>query len=317
MAPFPEVSGETQEQCLSLFPNIASTLLGKPATHFRELAHDLKAQAPTYPSLRCGLETALLDAYCRASGIPLWGLWGGADVRARETDITLPIGETTSIVEMAKVWSTKGFRTFKMKVGQDVEDDIRRIEAVFAACPEASFVLDANQGFSLHQAQEFLKIIQRYDFPVVLFEQPVPREDFDGLLSLTRQGTIPIAADESVRSLTDAHEMIQRQAVDVLNIKITKCGVIESLDIASLAKASSTSLMIGGMVESRIAMGCSWSLVLGCGGFQYLDLDMPLLLETDPLRGGYRNEGPFLHPWDQPGLGIEITPESSSLLIIQ
>ena len=106
-----------------------------------------------------------------------------------------------------------------------------------------------------------------------------------------------MAADESVRSLDDARRVIQLQAADDINIKIMKTGVVEALRIAALARSVGLRLMIGGMVETRIAMGCSFSLVLGQGGFDVLDLDTPLLLSTDPVLGGYSYSGPILHPW--------------------
>ncbi|MDE3019805.1 MAG: dipeptide epimerase, partial [Nitrospirota bacterium] len=68
------------------------------------------------------------------------------------------------------------------------------------------------------------------------------------------------------------------------------------------------SLMAGGMVEARVAMGCSFALVLGLGGFEFLDLDTPLLLATDPAIGGFRYEGPILHPWSGPGLDLTVAP---------
>jgi hypothetical protein len=66
--------------------------------------------------------------------------------------------------------------------------------------------------------------------------------------------------------------------------------------------------MIGGMVETRIAMGCSFSLVLGLGGFTILDLDTPLLLAGDPVTNGYRYEGSRLQTWSAPGLDMNVAP---------
>ena len=75
--------------------------------------------------------------------------------------------------------------------------------------------------------------------------------------------------------------------------------------------------MIGGMIESRVAMGCSWSLVLGLGGFEILDLDIPLLLSVDPIQGGYHYEGSTLHPWHESGLGMSINPDCASMVSIE
>ena len=317
VAPFPDISGEDQTGCLAAFPTAAQVLLGQPATHFRRMSKQLLDVTQSFPSLRCGLETALLDALCRATGIPLWGLWGGADVRIRETDVTLPIGATDGVVATALDWYQKGFQILKMKVGQDVEEDIRRVEAVAAACQQASFVFDANQGYTFEQARAFMLAMERLHIPVQAFEQPIHRDHIGEMVMLKNQGTIPLAADESLRSIDDARQLIQQKAVDMFNVKITKCGVMESVRIVELAQASGVRLMIGGMVESRVAMGCSWSMVLGLGGFELLDLDMPLLLSVDPIEGGYQYKGSSLHPWHEPGLGMFINAESSSLLSIE
>jgi L-Ala-D/L-Glu epimerase len=94
-----------------------------------------------------------------------------------------------------------------------------------------------------------------------------------------------------------------------------KTGVAEAVEIASFAKASGLKLMIGGMVETRIAMGCSFGLVLGLGGFEILDLDTPLLLADDPVTGGYRYDGPRLQPWSEPGLDMNADPFPSVMTI--
>ncbi len=73
--------------------------------------------------------------------------------------------------------------------------------------------------------------------------------------------------------------------------------------------------MVGGMVETRIAMGCSFSMVLGRGGFEVLDLDTPLLLSADPVQGGYRYSGPMLYPWHEDGLDMQAPCPADSITI--
>ncbi len=314
VAPFPDISGEDQASCLKAFPEVVGVILGQSAMRFRHVAIRLFEVTSAFPSLRCGIETALLDALCQAMGIPLWGLWGGADIRHRETDVTLPIGEVDGVVATARDWYQRGFRILKMKVGHAVEDDILRVEAVATACPDASFVIDANQGYTLDQARSFLNAMKRCHIPIRAFEQPIHRDHFEELGMLKKYSAIPLAADESLRCLEDARRLIKTDAVDIFNIKIMKCGVFESMRIAELARASGLGLMVGGMVESRVAMGCSWSLVLGLGGFELLDLDMPLLLAVDPIEGGFHYEGSCLVPWEAPGLGVSMIPDQASLV---
>ena len=305
-APFPEVGGETRESCLRSLHQLSKVSLGRSAADYKEVGHLLSEEALAYPAARCGLETAIIDAYCHMANIPMWQLWGGADVRARETDITIPITDLDKTVALARGWYVRGFRLFKMKIGKDVESDIRRLEAVHHALPGISFIGDGNQGFSRQNCLTFAQGVKRFGGSMVLLEQPVARDDFDSMAAIRRETGIPVAADESVRSLADAREVVARGAADYINIKIMMTGVAEAIEIASFTKASGLKLMIGGMLETRISMGCSFSLVLGLGGFDVLDLDTPLLLINDPVTGGYRYEGSRLQPWSGPGLDMNV-----------
>jgi L-alanine-DL-glutamate epimerase-like enolase superfamily enzyme len=246
----------------------------------------------------------------------MWKLWGGADVRDRETDITIPICSLDKTLALARGWYTRGFRLLKMKVGNDVTEDIRRLEAVHKALPGIVFIGDGNQGFSREECLVFTQGVKRFGGNMLLLEQPIARDDLDGLGEIRRATGIPVAADESVRSLADAKEVLARGAADYINIKIMKTGVTDAREIASFALASGLRLMIGGMVETRVAMGCSFSLVSGMKGFEVLDLDTPLLLAADPVHGGYTYAGPHLLPSHSPGLGMTVEP-AADLEVLQ
>lgn len=314
-APFPEVGGETRVASLAAVTHLARTMLGHPVDQFKNIAKRLRDQAPGQPAARCALETALLDAHCRAHDLPMWALWGGADVREHETDITIPIETLEKTLALARGWHAKGFRLLKMKVGNDVDHDVRRLEAVHHALPGIAFIGDANQGFSRQECLAFVRGVSRFGGRLILLEQPLAREDLDGLAAVRRETGIPVAADESVRSLADAQQVVGQGAADYINIKIMKTGVMEAHEIALFTLASGLKLMIGGMVETRIAMGCSFSLVLGMKGFEILDLDTPLLLDNDPVKGGYRYEGPRLIPWRRPGLDMTVNPPDGMMTL--
>ncbi len=310
IAPFPEVGGEDRASALQAATELARMVVGRSVTQYEPLGGLFYEQAASHPAARCGLETALLDALCRHLQIPLWGFWGAADVRARETDITIPIADLDKTLALARGWAQRGFRTFKTKVGTDVEGDIRRLEAIHRALPGSAFIADANQGFTLEACRRFLAELKQIGVKLVLLEQPVPREDWEGMAALAKEAEVPVAADESARSLEDVQRVVRTQAAQVVNIKITKTGLLQAIEIAKFAKGAGLSLMAGGMVEARVAMGCSFALVLGLGGFEFLDLDTPLLLATDPVTGGFRYEGPILHPWSGPGLDLTVAPAS-------
>ncbi len=306
-APFPEVGDEDRDSCLTAARELASGLIGQSAADYEALADRLTEQAPSSPAARCGLETAVLDAYCRTQSIPLWELWGKTGVRERETDITIPICDLEKTLALSRGWYARGFRLFKMKVGTDVEEDIRRLQAVHEALPGIGFIGDGNQGFSREDCIRFAGGVKQFGGRLVLLEQPVIRDDLEGLQAIRHLTGIPVAADESVRSLQDARRVVAMQAADYINIKIMKTGVIEARRIAAFTRSAGLRLMVGGMLETRIAMGCSFSLVLGLGDFNVLDLDTPLLLSTDPVIGGYRYHGPRLQPWHEPGLSLQVS----------
>ncbi|WP_454064948.1 mandelate racemase/muconate lactonizing enzyme family protein [Candidatus Nitrospira salsa] len=305
ISPFPALTSETQESCLTMARSMINELIGKDVLEYRAISTQLETSLTHHPSVRCGLETAMVDALCREIGIPLWALWGGTAVKEYETDVTIPIRAASETVTMARDWYQQGFRIFKLKVGEKIEDDIETLSVFDNAFEDISLIVDANQGYSVEEARQVAQKLESLHAKVIAFEQPVDRHDLAGMADLTKQTSIPIAADESVFTIEDARRIIKERAADLINLKITKSGLLPTVEIVSLCRANNVPLMIGGMIETRIAMGCSFSLVLGLGGITILDLDTPLLMADDPLQpGGYSYKGSRLLPWHSAGLGL-------------
>ena len=305
MAPFPAITGETPEGTLEAANSVREYLLGAQLWEYRRLFTGLKERLPEAPAARCGLETAMLDAFSRSLGVPLWAFLGGADLKGPHvTDITIPVTDPEATVALALDWHRRGFRRFKLKIGVDADLEIEKIARVAQACPAAQFILDANAGYELSEARRFLSGLRPLLPRVALLEQPLAPLDFEGAAVLRAEYSVPVAADESVRSAKDVVALAQAGAADVINVKIMKSGLRESIQMALVARALGLRLMIGGMMETRLAMGCSFALVLGLGGFEHLDLDTPLLLTSDPWDGGFSYQGPTLLPWYEPGLGV-------------
>ena len=304
--PFPAITGEDRESSLKIARLLGQHLLGQSTLHYQRLGGELSELALDAPAARCGLETALLDAFTRALHVPLWALWGGSDIRARETDVTISITSLKRTRELARHWYEQDFRLFKLKVGHDVDDDVRRLEALHRDCTGVAFVIDSNQGYTHEEATTLIQGVNRFGGNILLLEQPLAKDDLEGHARLRRDFHVPIAADESAQSVDDLQAVIRHEAADYVNIKITKSGLLEGVVMATVAKAAGLRVMLGGMVETRVAMGCSYGLAMGIGDCPVLDLDTPLLLETDPIDGGYTYEGPRLQPWHGPGLDLDI-----------
>lgn len=286
-APFPAVSGETQASSLAALRRLAPLVEGRLATEWRALAEALARSLPSEPAARAGLEMAIVDALTRALGVPLAALYGGAG-QPLATDVTITAGDSEHARRSAESFARRGFRTLKIKVGAaSAGDDAERVAEVHGAAPDARLVLDANGGYDEDAALELLRLLERRQVPIALFEQPIPRGDPRALAALRRLSTVPLCADESARSAQDVLELVALGAVDAINVKVMKTGLVEALAIIEIAKAARLGLMIGGMVESEIAMLHSAHLASGLGGFTEVDLDTPLFLERGPTVEGY------------------------------
>jgi len=190
----------------------------------------------------------------------------------------------------------RGIRTLKVKIGgADLDVDLERVTRVRQVAPDSPLILDGNGAYDARTALRLIELLGRRKITIALFEQPVAKQDLDGMRKIADESDVRIAADESVGCAADALLAIRRGGAAVINIKLMKCGIAEALDIAAVARATGTALMIGGMVETRLAMGASACFAAGLGGFEFVDLDTPLFLTQDPFCGGYTMDRDRIH----------------------
>ena len=291
-APFAAVTGETQALVLDTLERLSSIVVGADVMRWRHLATILREAAADVPSARCAVESAVLDALCRRAGLSLRSFFGGAQTELW-TDITIVTGDAERAEAAARRATARGFTTLKVKVGgAPFEHDAARLRAIARAAPAAALLLDANGSLSADEAVALIDVLDGARSRVVLFEQPTAAHDLDGLARVRESGRIPVAADESVSSAADVVRVAR--AVDVVNVKIMKSGLVETLDIVAVARAHGLGLMVGGMVESELAMAVSAALAAGLGGFSFIDLDTPLFMENSPFEGGFHDSPPRL-----------------------
>ncbi len=286
-APFPAFNGETREQTEAALAAVAGTLVGRSASDWRELAVELDASVHAAASARAALEMALVDALARERGVSLAALFGGAGTEL-VTDITITTGTAAAARE--------GYATIKLKVGgAPLGDDVDRVRAVVEAAPGCGLLLDANGGMGTADAAlTLLAEIERVGGRVVLFEQPLGGDDLAGMAVVASRARCPVAADESVASADDVARVAAARAASVVNVKLMKSGVAGALDIVAATRAHGLGLMIGGMVESSLAMSVSACLAAGVGGFSFVDLDTPLWMVDEPIVSTMARVGPRL-----------------------
>jgi o-succinylbenzoate synthase len=282
-APFPSLTGDTVQTAFPALNALRSSIQGKEvnaALHL--LLSKLRKEYSTAPSALTGLEMALWDLKAKQSHVSLAGLWGCSIQQTAETDITLPIMEKSSLAGFWKLYSNHGFRIIKVKVGgNSARTDAERIFELYSSIPEKTLLtLDGNQGCTVASALELVEILGRKNLKPLFFEQPLPQDDWKGMSELTKCSPIPICADETVKTSADALRVIQEKAAHLINLKFMKSGVFETLRIVHVAKAAGMDLMIGGMLETEVAMSASLHLVCGTGDIRWCDLDTPFFLKA-------------------------------------
>lgn len=300
------ITGDIQSTVIEAVRYVTPALVGESIERFRYLIEKLRSIIKSHPGAFMGLESAILDAYTRHIGVPLYRFLGGASDEI-ESDVTISITTPEKAAETALKYFERGYRIFKIKVGRDFEEDLKRVLAVSEVVPDCEIRIDANQGYRPKEGVRFINKLYRKDVNVTLFEQPVHWKDVRGLRFVTEHSPVPVAADETVFTAVDAFNVARERAVDVINIKLAKCGgVLEALNIVAIAKASGLELMIGCMVESNVGLAPSVHLACGTGEFSYIDLDSHLFLKELPLKGGFEVDGPRLIVRSvKKGLGIE------------
>lgn len=296
-APLPAYNGETQGRALDVLPGAAVAVAAKSWADWRDAADAFRsAGGASCGSAQAGFEMALLDALSRERGQSLTTFFGGAET-ALETDMTI----TTGSVEEARAGVATirglGIRMIKVKVGGavgGVAHDLARLRAIHALAPEAPLIIDGNAALSRGEAAELAAGLRAAGITPVVLEQWLAKDDLAGMRDLRERTGWPVAADEAVVTADDVRRLAAAGAADIVNIKLMKAGVAAALDVVAAARAARLGLMIGGNVESILAMTVSACFAAGLGGFRHADLDTPLFLAENPFRGGYARTGGVL-----------------------
>jgi len=304
-APDPVVTGEDSDTVHRVLVDVVPPLVRgsdplRPARLLERLAKPLKE----HPSALAALDMALHDILGRAAGLPLWKLLGGFRDRI-QTSVTIGILPVDETVRRARAWVGQGYKHLKIKGGVDVDEDAEKIIKVREAVGEKiGLRFDANQGYTLEQALQFVERTRpaRLD----LLEQPTPRGQPDLMGRVAREVPIPVMADESLMTLRDAFRLAKRDMADMVNVKLMKVGgIAAALQINAVARSAGLEVMVGCMDECGLAIAAGLHFALARPNVLYADLDGHLGLIGDPSQDTVVIRDGTLFPRDRPGLGFE------------
>jgi len=254
--------------------------------------HFLHHLIPTNPFLISALDMASWDLFGKMVNKPLYALWQLDGSKTPITDYTIGIDTPEKMVSKMQ---EKPWLAYKIKVGFDGDMDLLRI---LRSKTDASIRVDANAGWTLEQALEKIPVMQ--ELGIELIEQPLAKDDWDGMKVLFQQSPIPLFADETCVKESDVEKCAGY--FHGINIKLTKCsGITPAKRMIKQAKSLGLKTMLGCMNESTIG---SAALLHLAPMVDYLDMDGPLLLKEDLATGLVYNNGKVGFLENRAGLGV-------------
>ena len=253
--------------------------------------HYLHHLFPKNSFLVCALDMAGWDIFGKLKRKQLHQLWGLDTANAPLTDFTIGID---SVETMVKKMQEKPWPIYKIKVG--TPDDIQMVTAL-RQHSDAIFRVDANAGWTLEEA--LLKIPQLKDLGVEFVEQPLAKDDWEGMKILYKESPLPLFADEACVTAADVKKC--HEHFHGINIKLTKCsGITPARNMIKEAKSLGMQVMVGCMNESSVGTAAIAQLA---PMLDYVDMDGPLLLAEDIATGVGFDFGKIIYN-DKPGLGV-------------
>jgi L-alanine-DL-glutamate epimerase-like enolase superfamily enzyme len=234
---------------------------------------------------RNAVDCALWDLKAKRTGEPVWQLAG---LRVPPGTARTMRTVSVDVAEKMKAAAAKLEGASVIKVKVDGGEDLDRIAAVHEAAPDAELVIDANEAWSAEQLAKWLPVLPKLGVSVV--EQPLRAGEDAALEGLNH--AIPICADEAFHDRRSFSDVERRY--DMVNIKLDKSGgLTEALYCVGEARRLGLRVMVGCMVSTSLAVEPALLLTADA---EYVDLDGPLLLETDRDGAGHDREASILRP---------------------
>ncbi|MDR3713814.1 MAG: dipeptide epimerase [Puia sp.] len=257
--------------------------------------HYLHHLFPANPFLVCALDIAAWDLYGKIRNKPLYELWKLDPKKGPMTDYTIGIDTVGKMVEKMEEMP---WPIYKIKLG--TPEDIAIVKAL-RKHTDAVLRVDANAGWTVGEALEKIPLLK--ELGVEFIEQPLAKEDWEGMKVLHEQSPLSLIADESCVREEDTEKC--RGYFHGINIKLTKCsGLTPARRMIARARQLGMSVMVGSMNESTIGSAAIAHLL---PELDYVDLDGPLLLKEDLATGLSFDRG-RIRLSGGPGLGIVLAP---------
>lgn len=305
-SPFGPVTGETLDTVAVVLEMFKKNLVGMNPLEIEKIHCKMNNLILGNSSAKASIDIAVHDILGKVMNQPLYKVLGGYSNKI-QTDITIGIDRPEIMAKEAVANVKNGFNILKLKAGKNAKDDILATKLIREAVGEnIRLRMDANQGWDVNTSINTLYELEKYNMEAV--EQCLPHWDIDGSAQIKKRSNIKIMLDESIHTPVDAMNAIKKDAADILNIKLMKSsGLYPAVQINSIAQASGVTCMLGCMLETKVGITASASLIAAKKNIIESDVDSFMMIEEDErIMGGFKIEKDIITLSEKPGLGIEV-----------
>ena len=287
-----DTTGEMPAGSIQIFNEIALPYLQNRTIDSVEsvqaVMNDLNKFIYENTGLKSGVEFALLDVLTQSQNIPVWHLFAthtNHDTITPQIVFSLTAStDPVTIVDKIKNAQQGGVKYFKFKADKNIEQLATILNLVGQALPTAQFILDANQSWE--DAEASLSNLARLEnLNIAWIEQPVHHDNYGALAAIRQSTKFKIMADESCHNLRDLENLYARQAIDMINIKLAKCGgLMPALAMAKFCETNNIQYVLGSMFNSNLgtASDLHFAALTNCVSY---DITPPSMITEDIFAG--------------------------------
>ena len=262
-------------------PLIESTEFTDPESLWKRVFHQLDHNRLAL----CALDEAAHDLWGKLHGKPVWKMWGLELRDLPVSNYTIGLDSIEAMVEKMKEFD--GWPIYKIKLGTDRDLEIVRS---LRRHTDATFRIDANTAWSAEQTLDFAPKFK--ELGVEFLEQPLARDDWEGMRRVYKDCVLPVIADESCQIEEDLEQCIGH--FHGINIKLTKAGgLTPARRMISKARELGLKTMVGCMNESSVGISAIGQLL---PLLDYVDIDGSVLITDDPATGVWLDKGVACFP---------------------
>ncbi len=319
----PFYSGESQGTVISLIKEFIAPqiLIGEDPFNIDKIIYKTDKLVYRNNIAKTPIDFALYDIIGKKLGLPVYKILGGSYTEKISLRWSFGMGDPDETAEKARHGIEAGYRCAKMKVGDDPDLDVERVAAVRRAVGDSiGITIDANQAYDPKLAIKTIKRMEAYN--ILYIEQPVDRDDLDGMALVRKNVNVPIGACECTNTLEEVMQVIKKEAADFIHFKVSRSGgfyrgrqIVHMGKAAGLFSVGSTQLGLGielaanaHFAASTMALGEPPYHHHGYGGglmklFNMVDtsiINEDVVVKTPTIKDG------FLYVPQEPGLGVEL-----------